>query len=312
MTGTPVQRARAQPGGDRLRDPLGRRCPDSGASRAAAAAAIARLRSASRGRDQRHGRPPGDRRNLADDAVQELNDRLGLDVFRGWADARPDDFQRAAPVAWHLVRPPPALRTQAQGGQGLPPRPMRIRRRGFDGRSSRAPPRRARCRLVGERVQRWLVRLTSQLKHVARAPPRAEGCNPADGGGTPRPAGGRACTWADYGSACSVHGTGPLAARPGSDLVTCRSVAQRRSSRPRRGLTDRAPLRHVGRSPQRQARRRQAGEYGSALDRGVDQVARRVAMLERRRLRAELESLTIALARDLIGPDDFVRRSYAS
>ena len=56
----------------------------------------------------------------------------------------------------------------------------------------------------------------------------------------------------------------------------------------------------------------EAGEYGGALDRGVDQIARRVAVLERRRLQAEVESLTIALERDLIGPDDFARRSCAS
>jgi hypothetical protein len=56
----------------------------------------------------------------------------------------------------------------------------------------------------------------------------------------------------------------------------------------------------------------EAGEYGSTLDRGVDQIARQLALLEHRRLQAEVESLTIALERDLIGPDDFARRSYAS
>ena len=56
----------------------------------------------------------------------------------------------------------------------------------------------------------------------------------------------------------------------------------------------------------------EAGEYGSTLDRGVDQIARTVAVLERRRLEAEIESLTIALERDLIGADDFARRSYTT
>jgi transcription elongation factor Elf1 len=56
----------------------------------------------------------------------------------------------------------------------------------------------------------------------------------------------------------------------------------------------------------------EAGEYGSALDRGVDQIAHTVAELERRRLKAEVDSLRIALERDLIGADDFARRSYAS
>jgi hypothetical protein len=48
----------------------------------------------------------------------------------------------------------------------------------------------------------------------------------------------------------------------------------------------------------------EAGEYGSALDRGVDQIARTVAELERRRLQAEVDALRIALERDLIGADD--------
>jgi hypothetical protein len=56
----------------------------------------------------------------------------------------------------------------------------------------------------------------------------------------------------------------------------------------------------------------EAGEYGSALDRGVDQIARTAAKLERRRLETEVECLTIALERDLISADDFAQRPFAS
>jgi hypothetical protein len=56
----------------------------------------------------------------------------------------------------------------------------------------------------------------------------------------------------------------------------------------------------------------EADEYGGALDCGVDQIARAVVVVERRRFLHELESLRIALERDLIGADDFAPRSYAS
>ena len=47
------------------------------------------------------------------------------------------------------------------------------------------------------------------------------------------------------------------------------------------------------------------------LDRGVHQIKRTVTALERRRIRAEADALSVALERDLVGADDFARRSFA-
>jgi hypothetical protein len=49
----------------------------------------------------------------------------------------------------------------------------------------------------------------------------------------------------------------------------------------------------------------QALEFDRALDRGVHRIARTFRVLERRRILAESETLSIALERDLIGADDF-------
>ena len=49
----------------------------------------------------------------------------------------------------------------------------------------------------------------------------------------------------------------------------------------------------------------EAGEFDRALDRGIHEIARTVRVLERRRLLGEIETLSIALERDLIGADDF-------
>ncbi|HET9736969.1 MAG TPA: hypothetical protein VFP78_02525 [Solirubrobacteraceae bacterium] len=53
----------------------------------------------------------------------------------------------------------------------------------------------------------------------------------------------------------------------------------------------------------------QARELDRALDRGVHQIARTVTRLERRRMLAEAEALSVALEHDLIGADDFAHRS---
>ena len=42
---------------------------------------------------------------------------------------------------------------------------------------------------------------------------------------------------------------------------------------------------------------------------GIRQIARTVTRLERRRMLAEAEALSVALERDLIGADDFAHRS---
>jgi hypothetical protein len=55
----------------------------------------------------------------------------------------------------------------------------------------------------------------------------------------------------------------------------------------------------------------QALELDRALDRGVHQIARTIAALERRRLLAEVETLSVALERDLIDADDFAPRPVA-
>ena len=55
----------------------------------------------------------------------------------------------------------------------------------------------------------------------------------------------------------------------------------------------------------------EASALDRALDRGVNQIARTVEELERRRLLAEIDALSVALERDLIGADDFARRSFA-
>ena len=52
-----------------------------------------------------------------------------------------------------------------------------------------------------------------------------------------------------------------------------------------------------------------ACELDRALDRGAYQIARTVRRLERRRMLAEAEGLSVALERDLIGADDFAHRS---
>lgn len=49
----------------------------------------------------------------------------------------------------------------------------------------------------------------------------------------------------------------------------------------------------------------QAREFDCALDRGVHRIGRTVRRLERERMLAEIEPLSIALERDLIGADDF-------
>ncbi len=51
----------------------------------------------------------------------------------------------------------------------------------------------------------------------------------------------------------------------------------------------------------------EADEFGRALDRGVDRIARTARELERKRRLTEIETLTVALERDLIGADDFAR-----
>lgn len=51
----------------------------------------------------------------------------------------------------------------------------------------------------------------------------------------------------------------------------------------------------------------EAREFDRALDRGVYRIRRTVITLERRRMRAEAEALSIALERDLIDADDFAR-----
>lgn len=50
---------------------------------------------------------------------------------------------------------------------------------------------------------------------------------------------------------------------------------------------------------------RQTREFDHALDRGVYRIGRTVRRLERARMRADVESLSIALEHDLIGADDF-------
>ena len=55
----------------------------------------------------------------------------------------------------------------------------------------------------------------------------------------------------------------------------------------------------------------EARELDAALDRGVHQIKRTVTALERRRIRAEADALSVALERDLVGADDFARRSFA-
>ena len=52
---------------------------------------------------------------------------------------------------------------------------------------------------------------------------------------------------------------------------------------------------------------RQAERYDEALDRSADPIARAVAKLDRERMAATVESLIVALQRDLIGPADFAR-----
>ena len=56
----------------------------------------------------------------------------------------------------------------------------------------------------------------------------------------------------------------------------------------------------------------EAGAFAGELDRGVEQIARAAATLEHKSMRAAVESLAIALERDLIGADDFASRSYVS
>jgi hypothetical protein len=52
----------------------------------------------------------------------------------------------------------------------------------------------------------------------------------------------------------------------------------------------------------------QAREFDRALDHGVHRIGRTVRRLERERMQADVESLSIALERDLIGADDFAGR----
>lgn len=49
----------------------------------------------------------------------------------------------------------------------------------------------------------------------------------------------------------------------------------------------------------------EARELHRALDRGAYQIKRTVTALERKRMRAEADALSVALERDLIGADDF-------
>ena len=49
----------------------------------------------------------------------------------------------------------------------------------------------------------------------------------------------------------------------------------------------------------------QAREFDRALDRGIYRIGRLVRSLERERMLADAESLSIALVHDLIGADDF-------
>jgi hypothetical protein len=51
----------------------------------------------------------------------------------------------------------------------------------------------------------------------------------------------------------------------------------------------------------------EAERYDEALDRRADPIARAVAKLDLERMAATVESLIIALQRDLIGPADFAR-----
>jgi hypothetical protein len=53
----------------------------------------------------------------------------------------------------------------------------------------------------------------------------------------------------------------------------------------------------------------EAHDFDRALDRGVHQIARTAVVLERRRMEAEAEALSVALERDLIDAGDFARRS---
>ena len=55
----------------------------------------------------------------------------------------------------------------------------------------------------------------------------------------------------------------------------------------------------------------EARDYDRALDRGVYRIKRTITTLERRRMRAEAEALSIALERDLVDADDFARRPVA-
>jgi hypothetical protein len=55
----------------------------------------------------------------------------------------------------------------------------------------------------------------------------------------------------------------------------------------------------------------EARKLDRALDRGIHQIRRALTALERRRMRTEADTLSVALERDLIGADDFARRPLA-
>jgi hypothetical protein len=52
----------------------------------------------------------------------------------------------------------------------------------------------------------------------------------------------------------------------------------------------------------------EAERFDRDLDRGLAHIAAAIDRLERARMRAAVDALSVALERDLIGPSDFVRR----